>query len=91
MGYNLRMDEERSEARRLQIEIIRSWTPEQRLEKGLQMATWAMALRRARSRESHPGAAMPYCNPLYCITSSSWILKISVSLGPIFVPAPSFP
>ena len=42
------MDEDLTEARRLQIEIIRSWTPEQRLKKALQMMTFAIAMRNAR-------------------------------------------
>lgn len=44
------------EARRVQLEIFRRWTPAERLKRGMELTALARAARDARLRRQHPHA-----------------------------------
>lgn len=45
------------EARRIQIEIFRSWTPEERVRRGMELTQICLRARDARIREQNPGVS----------------------------------
>jgi hypothetical protein len=45
------------EARRIQLEIFRRWTPEQRVRRGIEMSAFGFAVRDERLRRQHPDAS----------------------------------
>jgi hypothetical protein len=52
-GYAAGMDE----ARRIQLEIFRRWTPEERVQRGLELSALCFAARDERLRRQHPDAS----------------------------------
>ncbi|MCA8963014.1 MAG: hypothetical protein KDC38_20970, partial [Planctomycetes bacterium] len=54
------------EARRQQIEIIRSWTPEHRLLMAFKLHTLAVTMRNARIERQNPGATEEELRDLRC-------------------------
>lgn len=44
-------------ARKRQLELFRSWTPLQRLQRGMELTALACAARDARLRRQHPNAS----------------------------------
>lgn len=54
------------EARELQIMILRSWTPGERLIAGFKLVRLAVALRDARIRAQNPGASDSQLRDLRC-------------------------
>lgn len=44
-----------NEARRRQLEILRRWTPEERLRRGMELTALCLSARDARLRRQHPG------------------------------------
>lgn len=48
---------ELSEARRRQLELLRGWSPEQRLARGMELTALACAARDDRLRRQHPEAS----------------------------------
>jgi len=46
-----------NEARRIQIEIFRSWTPEERVRRGMELTQICLRARDARIREQNPGVS----------------------------------
>ena len=45
------------EARRSQLELLRRWTPEERVRRGLELSALCFAARDERLRRQHPGAS----------------------------------
>lgn len=46
-----------NEARRVQLEIFRRWTPAERLRRGMELTRLARAARDERLRRQHPAAS----------------------------------
>lgn len=46
-----------NEARRIQLELFRSWSPAQRFQRGMELSALAFAARDARLRRQHPQAS----------------------------------
>ena len=46
-----------NEARRRQLEILRSWSPEERLRRGMELTAMCCAVRDARIQRKHPEAS----------------------------------
>jgi hypothetical protein len=46
-----------NEARRRQLELFRSWSPEERLRRGLELSALCLEVRDARLRQQHPEAS----------------------------------
>ena len=46
-----------NEARRVQLEIFRSWTPAERLQRGMELSAFCFAAREDRLRRQHPEAS----------------------------------
>ncbi len=46
-----------NEARRRQLEILRSWSPQERLRRGMELTAMCCAARDARIQRQHPRAS----------------------------------
>ena len=56
-----------NEARRIQLETLRRWTPQARLGRGMPLTALCLAAREARLRRQHPGASEDELATLACV------------------------